>query len=476
MTEPVEKGAAKSPKASSGKARKPATKKKSGLAIGGANAADPPGLVARSEHTDDLPDIARSENVPPTGLAEEPQGRSVWTPSPPRFANKEALKAAADGLAARIGIEPGAAMEETLGKGRGLRWTRIRALMGLAEAAREEVLKAHRTGNLPLEAWWEEAGRERSKMALERWSRYDRIVLVGEGNSVAGLGLLAGESSAIRRVECPSPAALQGALHGSERALVLAAGPRWVTRFLLGVAPQVDVEFLPEDVEGHLCAFSPEALALGARSGADMDLLFAAARGALSRCRDSQADLARRLSVLWRLFEVDLDAGEARILVEGPSGAQLAAWFVGAWSAVLSKTKDHGPIRKTGGRAPRWGWLGHEGYVQELLEGPTDGFVLRLEESGEVGPDWVASRELGLAQMGLLARDGRPAIRMGLAGESPEGRLVAAVVLSEALLSLAVLRDLPPLNMPAADRLRESLSELDPLPGEPIGPQEAPFG
>jgi hypothetical protein len=249
-----------------------------------------------------------------------------------------------------------------------------------------------------------------------------------------------------------------------------------VARFLAGADPMVDIERLPDDIDGHLCAFSPEAMALSVRAGADLDLLISGALSALSRCRDPQIDPARRLCVLWRLFEVDLEAGEARILVEGPSGAHLANWLVGAWASVLSKTREHGPIRKNGGRAPRWGWLGHEGFVQELVEGPTDGFVLRFEEPWETGPGSAATRELGSAQMALLARDGRPAIRMGLAGESPEGRLVAAVVLSEALLSLAVLRDLPPLNMPAADRLRESLSELDPLPGEPNGPQEAPFG
>jgi hypothetical protein len=212
-------------------------------------------------------------------------------------------------------------------------------------------------------------------------------------------------------------------------------------------------------------AWSPLALALAARAGADAAAL-EGARGAVAALLRSPAWRSNpAMSLAAAALALAQESGRSRwVFVGATDGAHaVASVLARAWTAIgARRAESDGPA------GPPWAsaaavepgdegaWAGvcaPDGDAVVLVFGPEssagDGVAL-----GALGSAAALRRGLLQADCALLAAEGVPVLRLHTGEDGPAGRMAAAMAVGTAALLAAAARGLDPLALPAADALR----------------------
>lgn len=357
-----------------------------------------------------------------------PRALAAWGPAVAR-AHAEWLGAVAEGLVPGFG--PAGALPAPGGGARRL------ALLG-DRGAIEAAACAAADPSLPL---W-------SGGSLDAWSAF------ATGRGRPGLLILDGPAWVRRVGRALAPSCARVELWRGDGAEPRAAEPGWVTVDADGAA---DLRF---------AAWSPLALGLAVRAGAD--------GAALEGARDAVAQTLR--SPAWRTnpamslasvaLALALEAGRSRwVFVGSTPGAQRAAAVLArAWTAIgARRAESDGPA------GPPWATAaavepGDEGAWAGVCAPDGDTAVLVFgpaHAAADPSPPGLAGLRRGLlqAELGLLAAEGVPVLRLHTGEDGPAGRVGAAMAVVTAALLAAAARGLDPLALPAADALRVLQSE-----------------
>ncbi len=353
----------------------------------------------------------------------------------------------------------------------------------------EELEDAHRAGLVPHTLQARDRGAAAAARAVAaRWP--DGLLVIGEPGAIAAARLLAegtpAEASGRRVWFADGPdAPTLSALADRRPHLVLLDGPDWVRQlgvslhavtsgatvfsgdgterdgWTLPAAPRIDGIGASDARFGVLGAAS---LALTAAVGGDVDAVMEAAERMADRCAAAALfdNPALNLAAVSWALALDHRLFEPVFSVDGPRLEAWAAVVARAWGAITSGTPGsaaNGDLRRAGGFFPRVTRAGDEAQMARLLDGPSDAWVISVTAepppTAEPTPGAELRARLDQAQHRLLIQGGVPALRLRLGRDDAPTLAGATLLFLHAATALAVLRDVDPLAIPAADRLRE---------------------
>jgi len=309
------------------------------------------------------------------------------------------------------------------------------------------------------------------------------LVLLGDPGAVAGCGLLCARTP--DAIVQPDPNVVRALLpSGRAVRLLVLDGPPWVrtvaralasrsthTTVVVGDGTASDGWTLPgaarweapASADARFAPFSPAAQALAVSQGLDLDPVLAAWQETLPRIQTRGLwDNPALLLASFADALAEVGAPGMALLAGSDHLLRWATWARACWTAVTIKSDEGATVRRTGGAAPLVGAVGDEALAQRLIDGTPDTWSVVMREAPGVRdlPLGAASTiaELGRkvedAQVAQLAQVGRPVLRLRVSDSGSPAAVALAATWVHAALALALLRGLPPLAMPAADRLR----------------------
>ena len=384
-------------------------------------------------------------------------------------------------MSARIVLDHGLLLARRPGQPDRLERHHLQARVGRLAAISEELDDAAESGVLPhmrptLHADAVSRG--------EAWAEApEDLVLLGDPGAVAGCGLLSPRP--LDAIVQPDPATVRALLpSGRAVRLLVLDGPPWVRRVATALAsrsthttvvvgdgttsdgwtlPGAARWEAPASADARFAPFSPAAQALAVSQGLDFGPLLEVWEATLPRIQ-ARGLWDNPALLLAGVADAMAETGMPRVALLAGSDHLLrwATWARACWSAVSIKSDGGATVRRTGGAVPLVGTVGDESLAQRLIDGTQDTWSMVLREApgardlplGAASTIAELGRQVEDAQVTQLAQVGRPVLRLRVSDSGTPAALALAATWVHAALALALLRGLPPLAMPAADRLR----------------------
>lgn len=387
-------------------------------------------------------------------------------------------------MVSRIQLDPDLAFVRAQVRGAGVDRRALRALQPRLSAVHAQLEAAADEDLLPHRGLVRHPERLAPALQATRGWKADRVVVLGEPGAVGAATLLAcqGGLRPVVGVDGPDPALLRAALAGAEApALVVLDGPAWVRRVATAMAPRFEsiAVFVGDGTAGDGWALGGQApievpgaadarfgvvgaasLGLAAWAGHDPDCIVAEISSMATRCDSRGVFDNPAFGLAAVALELSGPHGDALPIVMLPT-SRLSAFglhLARAWTAFSARAVEQGNVRRLVGATPVVFTAGDEAMAQRAVEGPPEAWLLALwvdDPGGDDAAAWEVVRTLTEAHVKQSVRARRPVVGLRLSDLEPGTVAAASYLVVHAGLTLAALRGLDPLAMPAADALRD---------------------